>query len=70
MTPKRLPMFNRPVIFRYQSLVNALLILTLYLDWDSKPLSALGSLYLIAVAPISPGVLHIIKQNKFIRIVH
>ena len=47
-------------------ITNFLEVLPLHLDRHRQPDRALRCFYLVAVAPVSPGILHVVIQNKLV----
>jgi hypothetical protein len=60
------PMCKGPVRTIDQRIFNFLVILTLNLNRNRQPLYAVRGLDLVSVAPVAPGVLHVVVEDKLI----
>ena len=61
-----LPVRFCPVGTVYFRFADGLEVFALHLDRNGEPLRPLWCLDLIAVAPVAPGVLHVVEQDEFI----
>jgi hypothetical protein len=60
------PMMRTPLGIINDRVFNFLKTPAFGFHWNSQPDRAIGGFYLVAISPIPPRVLPIIKQNEFI----
>ena len=60
------PVYPRPFLTVYQRLPDLLVVFALDLNRHRQPLHPLRRLYLVAVAPVAAGVLHVVVEDELI----